>query len=214
MSSFLGFIFSQKWYKYWGICSRLETKLTLNSWKSCDIWFSWHRSSVSCFWAPFVHSRKELMTGTESNKARTASLLQCKCLLNRGTGSGVDVTCCQMRAVAPTGTSHPLYSHVSVHIMVTLPWKCFTFLSYHLRITYPSIFQCYAFRALRFLFSMERNRPLFKRYELREIWVTRDHGFNCFHRPALYANSKRRKSLNANHVSSDFLRCTDTAKQC
>ncbi|XP_014404710.1 PREDICTED: serine/threonine-protein kinase Nek10 [Myotis brandtii] len=41
-----------------------------------------------------------------------------------------------------------------------------------------SLFQCYAFRALRFLFSMERNRPLFKRLfptDLFEIFIDIGH---------------------------------------
>lgn len=215
MSSFLGFIFSQKWYKYWGVCSRLETKLTLNSWKSCDIWFSWHRSSTSCFCAPFVHSRRELMTGTESNKAQTASLLQCKCFLNRGTGSGVDVTCSQIWAVAPTGTSHP-------HCRATLVSMSWSFYPENALPSWATIWESH----ILLFSSVMHSEP----WGFSSVWKETDHSlkgmslekfgwpvifrFNCFHRPALYANSKRRKSQNANHVSSDFLKCTDTAKQC
>ncbi|KAM6176999.1 serine/threonine-protein kinase Nek10 isoform 7-T7 [Erethizon dorsatum] len=42
----------------------------------------------------------------------------------------------------------------------------------------PHLLQCYAFRALRFLFSMERNRPLFKRLfptDLFEIFIDIGH---------------------------------------
>ncbi|KAK1332488.1 hypothetical protein QTO34_007167 [Cnephaeus nilssonii] len=54
----------------------------------------------------------------------------------------------------------------------------FHFLSCLWRITRPCLFQCYAFRALRFLFSMERNRPLFKRLfptDLFEIFIDIGH---------------------------------------
>ncbi|XP_077125065.1 serine/threonine-protein kinase Nek10 isoform X5 [Ranitomeya variabilis] len=40
-----------------------------------------------------------------------------------------------------------------------------------------TILQCYAFRALRFLFSMERNRDLFKRYSMHTVNTTQQRFF-------------------------------------
>lgn len=88
----------------------------------------------------------------------------------------------------PTGITHALHNGVITIIMSCLPL-------YYNDSHYCWCWQCYAFRTLRFLFSMEFNRHLFKRWWHKTLFL-KVNVHICFF---------QKMYLKKNHVSGSFL---------